>query len=264
MTHTMTPGALSVVVPFLNEEGAARALIAEIAAALDGLDFEIIAVDDGSTDATPQILASLASIEPRLVVLTHPQRAGQSVAIRTGVRAARHEWVATLDGDGQNPPDQILRLLGALAAGPARDVGLVQGQRAVRRDGLSKRLGSSIANAIRAAALHDGVRDSGCGLKLFRRRAYLDLPFFDHIHRFMPAMMQREGWEVRLVDVAHRPRTSGASKYSNLQRALVGIVDLIGAAWLIRRSGVVPGGAAHAGATSPAPVRSEDRNPRAV
>lgn len=232
----MRPDALSIVVPIFNEAGAAAELIDEIAAALDGVAFEIIAVDDGSTDASPAVLAQLAAADPRVRVVTHPERAGQSSAIRSGVRAARHAWIATLDGDGQNPPDQIPRLLAALRTGDHRRVGLVQGQRAIRRDGAWKRLGSSVANAIRSAALRDGVRDSGCGLKLFRRSAYLELPYFEHIHRFMPAMMLREGWEVRLVDVTHRPRASGQSKYSNMQRALVGIVDLAGAAWLIRRT----------------------------
>lgn len=232
----MTPRAISVVVPVHDEAGAIAPLVGEIAAALDGLEVEIIVVDDASTDATHAILDGLAASQPALRVLTHPRRAGQSSAIRTGVRAARHDWIATLDGDGQNPPDQIPRLIAAAGGPGAARVGLVQGQRAVRSDSLAKRLGSGIANAIRAGLLRDGVRDSGCGLKLFRRAAYLDLPFFDHIHRFMPAMMHREGWEVRLVDVTHRPRTSGRSKYTNLQRALVGVVDLAGAAWLIRRA----------------------------
>jgi dolichol-phosphate mannosyltransferase len=237
----MTPRAVSVVVPVHDEAGAIGALVTEIATALAGLEFEIIIVDDGSTDATPAILTGLAMAEPALRVLTHPHRAGQSSAIRTGVRAARHEWIATLDGDGQNPPDQIPRLLDALRSGRTERVGLVQGQRAERRDSISRQLGSAIANAIRAAALGDGVRDSGCGLRLFRRDAFLDLPFFDHIHRFLPAMMRREGWEIRLVAVEHRPRTSGRSKYSNLQRALVGLVDLAGAAWLIRRASPLAG-----------------------
>lgn len=232
----MTPQAISVVVPVHDEAGAIAPLIAEIAAALAGHEVEIIVVDDASTDATPAILTGLAARERALRIITHARRAGQSTAIRSGVRAARHDWIATLDGDGQNPPDQIPRLIAALAAPGAARVGLVQGQRAARRDGFAKRAGSRIANAIRGGLLRDGVRDSGCGLKLFRRTAYLDLPFFDHIHRFLPAMMRREGWDVRLVDVTHRPRTCGRSKYTNLQRALVGIVDLAGAAWLIRRA----------------------------
>ncbi len=227
---------VSVVVPFHDEQGAAAGLIDEIIAALKDLEYEIIAVDDGSTDDTPAILARISQINERVSVLTHPIRAGQSSAIRSGVRASRHDWIATLDGDGQNPPDQIPHLFAALAKGRFNRIGLVQGQRAQRRDTLWKRWASTIANAIRSTALRDGVRDSGCGLKLFRREAYLDVPFFDHIHRFLPAMMLREGWEIRLVDVTHRERMTGTSKYSNLQRAVVGITDLIGVAWLIRRA----------------------------
>lgn len=251
----MTVQAISVVVPAHDEAGAIAPLVAEIAAALEGRDFEILVVDDASSDATPAILAGLAAREPALRVLTHARRAGQSTAIRTGVRAARHAWIATLDGDGQNPPDQIPHLIAALVEPGAARVGLVQGQRAARRDSFAKRFGSRIANAIRGALLRDGVRDSGCGLKLFRRDAYLDLPFFDHIHRFMPAMMRREGWEVRVVDVTHRPRASGRSKYTNLQRALVGIVDLAGAAWLIRRASPL---AARDCLSDPAPAPCRD------
>jgi dolichol-phosphate mannosyltransferase len=231
----MIPETLSIVIPFLNEEGAAAEVIGDVIAALAGFEFEIVAIDDGSTDRTPSILAALASANGRIRVLSHSRRVGQSSAIRTGVRAARHEWIATLDGDGQNPPDQLPRMLAALADPGAEHVGMVQGQRIVRQDSLSKQWASHIANRIRAAILRDGVRDSGCGLKLFRRSAYLDLPFFDHIHRFMPVMMMREGWQVRLVDVSHRARETGQSKYSNLHRALVGVSDLIGVAWLIKR-----------------------------
>ncbi len=262
----MIPRAVSVVVPFHDEEGAVLGVIDEIAAALAGLEFEIVAVDDASTDATAWHLSERARIEPRLSVVTHPRRAGQSSAIRSGVRAARYDWVATLDGDGQNPPDQIPLLCEALRDGDTSGVGLVQGQRAVRRDSFAKRAGSRIANAIRAAALRDGVRDSGCGLRLFRRSAYLDLPFFDHIHRFLPAMLQSEGWTIRLVDVAHRPRTSGVSKYSNLQRTLVGIVDLAGVAWLIRRRGLLrgPGAAAPARVAPGLPGASVDGSSEAA
>lgn len=231
----MTWPALSVVIPFLDEADAIPCLLAEVTAALDGTPFEIVAVNDGSTDRTPQILADIARGDPRLRVLTHPRRAGQSTAIRTGVRAARHPWIVTLDGDGQNPPDQIPHLVAALLAADQAGVGMVQGERAVRRDGLSKRIGSRVANGIRGALLKDRIGDSGCGLRLFRRDAYLELPFFDHLHRFMPAMMLREGWAVRTAPVSHRPRATGRSKYGNLQRALVGIIDLAGAAWLIRR-----------------------------
>lgn len=228
--------SVSVVVPLRDEAAAIGPLLHEITLALAGHAFEIVAVDDGSVDGTDRVLQALAARMACLRLHRHPQPRGQSTAIRSGVRMARGPLIVTLDGDGQNPPDQIPLLLAPFAA-DARGLGLVQGQRAVRRDGAAKRLASRLANAVRGALLRDGVRDSGCGLKAFRRDAYLELPFFDHIHRFMPAMMLREGWQVRTVAVSHRPRQSGRSKYSNLARGLVGIPDLLGAAWLIRRSG---------------------------
>mgnify|MGYP001545159411 CR=1 FL=1 len=234
MSDTLPP--VSVVIPVRDEAAAIAPLIQEIAAVMAGLDHEIIVVDDGSGDGTDHILQALAARMPRLRLHRHPRSRGQSTAIRSGVRLARGALIVTLDGDGQNPPDQIPLLLAPFAHA-APGLGLVQGQRARRQDSLAKRLASRFANAIRGGLLHDGVRDSGCGLKAFRREAYLELPFFDHIHRFMPAMMLREGWRVETVDVTHRARESGRSKYSNLARGLVGIPDLMGAAWLIRRSG---------------------------
>ncbi len=229
--------SVSVVIPVRDEAAAIAALVGEVGTVLAGTAFEVIVVDDGSRDGTDRILQALAARHPWLRHLHHPGSRGQSTAIRTGVRHARAPVIVTLDGDGQNPPDQIPGLLLPLAADPTHRLGLVQGQRAVRQDSLAKRLASRFANGLRAALLRDGVRDSGCGLKAFRREAYLDLPFFDHIHRFMPAMMLREGWAVQTLAVTHRPRQSGRSKYSNLARALVGIPDLFGAAWLIMRSG---------------------------
>lgn len=227
--------SLSVVVPFLNEEGAVKAVLLEILDALQDFDIEVIGVDDGSSDKTAAIIAEMAVEDARIHLIRHQNRAGQSSAIRSGVKAARYEWIVTLDGDGQNPPDQILRLIDAISGTDDSRVGLVQGQRTVRRDRVAKRWASRIANGIRSAVLNDGTRDSGCALKLFRRCAYLDLPFFDHLHRFMPAMMLREGWSIRFVDVSHRPRQSGRSNYNNLSRALAGIVDLAGVLWLIKR-----------------------------
>lgn len=230
---------ITLVIPCLNEAECLKPLLEEVFRTLGARLAEVIVVDDGSTDATPDILAEVARAEPRLVAVTHAAPAGQSSAIRTGVRLAETEWIATLDADGQNPPDQVLALIAALDAADAgwSHIGLAQGERLDRRDGSSRRWASTLANRIRAATLGDGVRDSACGLKLFRRRAFLDLPFFDHIHRFLPAMMRREGWGVLVAPVAHRPRIAGRSHYSNLQRALVGLVDLAGAAWLQRRRG---------------------------
>lgn len=233
----MTLRSLSVVIPCHNEEGAIAALIAETFAALSDLRLQIIVVDDGSEDNTAARVSELIETEPRLRLIRHALCSGQSAAIRSGVQAARHDWVATLDGDGQNPPDQIRALIARLASASAARVGLVQGQRLKRKDVASRQLASRLANALRNAVLHDGVTDSGCGLKLFRREAWLAMPFFDHIHRFTPALIRREGWEVLVCPVTHRARQAGRSNYSNLQRALVGAIDLLGVAWLIRRSG---------------------------
>jgi dolichol-phosphate mannosyltransferase len=230
-----TPG-VSLVVPMKNEEGAIGALVEGIAAAMADRSWELILVDDGSTDRTREICLSLAAADARIRVLGHPVSAGQSAALHSGVLAARAPIVATLDGDGQNPPENLPRLIAPLV-GPGADpaCGLVAGQRVGRKDTWSKRLASRAANAIRSAVLRDGTRDTGCGLKAFRRDAFLALPYFDHMHRYLPALFARDGWQVAHVDVTHAPRQSGRSKYGNLDRALVGIVDLIGVAWLIRR-----------------------------
>lgn len=236
---------ITLVIPCLNEGDCLRRLLPEVLGTLNTRLEKVIVVDDGSSDETPGYLARLSCFEPRLLVLTHPATLGQSSAIRTGVRAANTRWVATLDGDGQNPPDQILALITAFMAlsSGQRRIGLAQGERAERRDDPSRRWASGFANMLRASILGDGIRDSACGLKLFRRDAYLELPYFEHIHRFMPAMMMREGWDVLVVPVTHRPRIAGTSRYSNLRRALVGVIDLAGAAWLIRRRGrIVPSG----------------------
>lgn len=232
----MTPD-ISVVIPARDEIVALSPLVEEVGQALSGRAFEVIVIDDGSTDGTPHALAALRAKHPWLSSLRNETPCGQSAAIRRGVRAARGALIVTLDGDGQNPPDQIPALLAPFARAGSAPLGLVQGERRQRRDGAAKRWASRAANAIRGALLRDGVRDSGCGLKAFRREAYVDLPWFDHIHRFMPAMMLREGWRVETVPVTHRERRGGASKYGVLSRALVGIPDLLGAAWLIRRAG---------------------------
>ena len=227
---------LSVIVPLHNEEDNVAPLIAEIISALQTVaPFEIVCVDDCSIDATAARLRELMSRHPQLRVLQHKQRSGQSTAIRSGVKAACGDWIATLDGDGQNDPADIPGLLAARDAGSA-DVRLVAGWRTCRQDSGSKRWASRFANALRARLLRDATPDSGCGIKLFERAAFLDLPYFDHMHRFLPALMQRAGWRTVSVPVNHRARTSGASKYTNLHRALVGMADLRGVAWLIRRA----------------------------
>ena len=227
---------LSVVVPVYNEEGNVAPLVGEIVAALRGtLPFEIVYVDDQSRDATLQRLRDLQATTPELRVVRHLANSGQSAAIRNGVKAARAPWIATLDGDGQNDPADIPKLLAERAQAPA-EVKLFAGWRVDRQDSGSKRWASKWANAIRSRLLRDDTPDTGCGIKLFEREAFLDLPGFDHMHRYLPALMQRAGWKTVSVPVHHRPRGSGASKYNNLQRALVGIRDLRGVAWLIARN----------------------------
>ncbi|HEY0505564.1 MAG TPA: glycosyltransferase family 2 protein [Lysobacter sp.] len=232
---------LSVVVPVFNEQDNVAPLVHEITAALrgraptDGGDFEIVYVDDHSRDGTLAALQALKAEVPELRVLRHASQSGQSTAVRTGVKAARGAWIATLDGDGQNDPADIPKLLAARAAAQP-EVRLFAGWRVDRKDSGSKRWASKWANAIRARMLRDDTPDTGCGIKLFERAAFLDLPYFDHMHRYLPALMQRAGWRTVSVPVNHRARSTGVSKYNNLNRALVGIRDLRGVAWLITRS----------------------------
>ncbi|MFC3550720.1 glycosyltransferase family 2 protein [Lysobacter cavernae] len=226
---------LSVVVPVFNERDNVAPLVGEITAALRGvLPFEIVYVDDHSRDDTLDVLRALKAQVPELRVIHHVSQSGQSTAIRTGVKAARGAWIATLDGDGQNDPADIPKLL-AQRASAAPDIKLFAGWRVHRRDSGSKRWASKWANAIRSRMLRDATPDTGCGIKLFERAAFLDLPYFDHMHRYLPALMQRAGWKTVSVPVNHRPRSAGVSKYNNLGRALVGIADLRGVAWLIKR-----------------------------
>ncbi|MDZ4349820.1 MAG: glycosyltransferase family 2 protein [Xanthomonadaceae bacterium] len=227
---------LSVVIPALDESQSIGALLDEVLAALRGRQrFEVIVVDDGSTDPMPEVLAGRLADTPELRVLRHSIRAGQSTALRTGVKAARAPWIATLDGDGQNDPADIPALLAA-RDGADGEVKLLNGWRMLRRDSVTKRLASRIANSIRRRLLRDRTPDSACGIKLFERAAFLDLPYFDHMHRFLPALFQRAGWRSLSIPVNHRPRAAGRSKYGNWQRAWVGISDLWGVSWLIRRS----------------------------
>lgn len=230
---------LSVVIPLHNEEGNIGALLDEVAQALRGrVDFETICVDDASRDGTIQVLRQMAAAMPGLRVLPLASRVGQSTAIRTGVKAARGRWIATLDGDGQNDPADLLHLLAARDAACAQ-TRMLAGWRTKRRDRWDRRVASRIANGVRRALLRDATPDTGCGIKLFEREAFLDLPYFDHMHRYLPALMQRAGWRTVSVPVNHRPRGAGSSNYTNLGRAWVGLWDLCGVAWLMRRSHVV-------------------------
>ena len=230
-------GRLSVVVPVKNEQDNVEPLVREIAAALSGTTtFEIIYVNDGSTDATQTRLEALKAEFPMLRVIRHRASCGQSRAVTTGVNAARYEWIATLDGDGQNDPADIPNLLDAARKAASPRLRLVMGNRTTRRDTWLRRLSSRVANGVRGGLLRDGTPDTGCGIKVFDRAVFLDMPRFNHMHRFMPALYQREGYEVTSVAVNHRERTRGTSKYGLHNRLWVGIVDLFGVMWLIRRA----------------------------
>lgn len=228
---------LSIVVPVRNEQDNVLPLIEEIHAALqDSDDFEVIYVDDGSSDATPARLADALRRYPRLRVLAHRDSCGQSTALITGFRAARGEWIATLDGDGQNDPADIRNLIRARDGARSANLQLIAGYRRKRQDSWLKRVSSRIANGVRSNLLGDATPDTGCGLKLIRRSACLHLPYFDHMHRFLPALVQRNGGATLSVEVNHRPRTRGVSNYGMFDRLWVGIVDLFGVMWLQRRA----------------------------
>lgn len=230
---------LSIVIPVRNEAPNIGPLVAEIRAALDGTcDYEIVYVDDGSTDETAASVKALARDFPRLRLVRHRRSAGQSAAILSGVKAAEAPWIATLDGDGQNDPADIPQLLQIARSAPQETPLLVSGWRRKRRDSATKRLSSRLANGVRRALLGDGTPDTGCGLKLFRRDLFLDLPFFDHCHRFLPALVRRAGGRTVSVPVNHRPRARGRSNYGTLDRLFVGIADLAGVMWLMRRAKV--------------------------
>ncbi|MEM9262729.1 MAG: glycosyltransferase family 2 protein [Pseudomonadota bacterium] len=229
--------SVSVVAPMFNEAGGAVALVDEIAFALGDRAFEVLAVDDASTDGTGDLLKGALADRPFLRVLSHGANAGQSRALRTGILAAKAEIVITIDGDGQNIPADIPRLIDALEAlPPEKGVMMVAGERQKREDSAAKRWASRAANGLRSSVLRDGARDTGCGLKAFYKQAYLRLPYFDHSHRYLPALMIREGLNVEFVPVGHRPRTHGASKYTNLGRLLVAFRDLLGVMWLNGRA----------------------------
>ncbi|MET0295651.1 MAG: glycosyltransferase family 2 protein [Phenylobacterium sp.] len=229
------PPEISVVVPVFDEEGAAPALAREIAAAFAGRSYEMVFVDDASRDATRQVLTALKAELPALRVLGHAQNSGQSRAIRTGVLGALGEIVVTLDGDGQNDPADGPELADALRAGGPR-LAMVGGERVKRQDSQAKRIASKIGNGVRKSLLKDNANDTGCGLKAFRREAFLQLPYFDHIHRYLPALMLREGYEIAFRPVRHRHRQTGRSKYTNFGRLVVSLSDLAGVVWLRRRA----------------------------
>jgi dolichol-phosphate mannosyltransferase len=237
---TTTNPTVSVVVPVRNEAGNIAPLVAEIAASLNGQwVFEVVYIDDGSTDGTGAELDQLMKERPWLRRIHHKQSCGQSAAVRTGVTGARAAIVVTLDGDGQNDPAFIPALVRTLEQGAPR-VGLVAGQRVGRKASGFKKFQSRIANLVRGAVLRDGTRDTGCGLKAFRRDIFLRLPYFDGLHRFLPALVRREGYAIGYVDVVDRPRAHGVSNYGMWDRLWVGILDLAGVWWLIRRKKRIP------------------------
>lgn len=254
---------LSVVIPVKNEADNIAPLVDEICAALDDfIHYEIIFVDDGSEDSTAAEVMRLAAKAPQLRLVRHAENWGQSAAIRTGVKAARAAWIATLDGDGQNDPSDIRKLwqLGASITGAAPI--LLNGYRERRYDSWSRRTASRVANGVRRRLLGDDTPDTGCGLKLFTRSLFLDLPFFDHMHRFLPALVLREGGIVKSVSINHRPRYCGVSKYGVLDRLGVGIVDLFGVLWLKRRAArphLLDGLAAQQATTSNSPSAAAPR-----
>ena len=228
----------SVVVPVFNERDNVTPLVNEIIAALRGkVSFEIVYVDDQSKDDSFQVLKDLMTSVPELRVVQHLRQSGQSTAVRNGVKAARGQWIATLDGDGQNDPADIPKLIEARSKA-APEIKLFAGWRVNRKDTGSKRWASKIANSIRSSFLKDETPDTGCGIKLFERAVFMDLPYFDHMHRYLPALVKRAGFQSISVPVNHRERGSGVSKYNNIGRAWVGLKDLRGVAWLIKRSKV--------------------------
>ena len=227
---------LSVVIPLNDELPNVRPLLEEIAAVLREIDYEVIAVDDGSTDGTLGELQRVAAEVGRVRVLRHEERRGQSTALYSGIRAASSELVATLDGDLQNDPRDVFALLERYFTEPDRQsVGLLIGHRVRRRDSRTRRFASRFANGLRSRVLHDETPDTGCGIKVVRRSVFLELPYFDHMHRFLPALTQRAGYRVLSVPVHHRPRIHAKAHYGTLDRAWVGVVDLVGVAWLLRR-----------------------------
>jgi glycosyltransferase involved in cell wall biosynthesis len=223
---------ISAVIPAKNEASNLGELISEIHEALEGRRYEIVIVDDGSDDDTPRLLGELAGTDRRIVHVRHPQSLGRAAAVYSGTRKAKGKHIVTLDGDGQNDPAYIPVLADRLAD---PEVGLVAGQRLGRKDTGAKRYASKIANAVRRTLLGDGTRDTACGLKAYRREAFLALPYFETMHRFLPALFLADGWRIDLVDVVDRPRRHGTSHYGNIDRLLVGIPDLFGVAWLTRR-----------------------------
>jgi dolichol-phosphate mannosyltransferase len=235
--ETRSRPKISIVIPAHDEADSLPALIGEVVTAFAGRGgYEILVVDDASGDRSPEVLCRLQQRVPQLRVLRHAENAGQSAALMNGVRHARGEWIGTLDGDGQNDPADLPRLLDEIERRADPALKLIQGWRISRRDSITKRWSSRIANAVRGAMLRDATPDSGCGIRVVERAALLGVPSFDHMHRFVPALLRQAGWRVASHPVNHRPRHAGRSHYGTWKRLRVGLVDMLGVAWLGRRT----------------------------
>lgn len=236
----MTAPRLSIVIPAYNEAESIETVVREaLEVFAGGLDsFEIIVIDDGSADDTAGALAALAQADPRVRVIRHPNRSGKSAALRTGVLAAKAVWVATMDGDGQDDPRSVLDMVQVVDLGTVGEIGVVAGNRKNRTDGGSRKIASRIANTLRRTLLNDDCPDTACGLKLIPRDLFLALPFFDALHRYLPALSGHLGYETVNVPVVNRPRAGGSSKYTNIGRAVAGFFDLMGVIWIMRRTHV--------------------------
>lgn len=234
---------LSIVIPAYDEAESIESVVTEAIGVFEGarISFEIVVIDDGSSDNTAGALTELAAREPRLRVVRHPNRSGKSAALRTGMIEARAIWVATMDGDGQDDPHSILDMAGAIDLSAVGEVGLVAGCRQNRTDGANRKFASRFANGLRRTLLNDDCPDTACGLKLVVRDLFLAMPFFDALHRYLPALAGHLGYKVANIDVVNRPRSAGTSKYTNLGRAAAGLFDLLGVIWIMRRTHI-PGG----------------------
>jgi dolichol-phosphate mannosyltransferase len=228
---------VSVVIPVHNEADNIPTLLDEVHQALnDFCEYEIVVVDDGSSDSTPNVLEKSSESLSTMRVLRHENCCGQSTALITGVRSAEHPIICTLDGDGQNDPADLPKMITALTSSGSNELAMIAGYRKKRKDSKWRLISSRIANAVRRRMLSDNTPDSGCGIKVFYRETFMSMPQFDHMHRFMPCLVQRTGGTVQSVEVNHRPRIHGRSHYGTLGRLMVGIVDLAGVAWLVRRN----------------------------
>jgi len=246
---------VTVIIPARDEVLNLPILLDEVEAALHALAYEVIVVDDGSADGTWELLTRRAGHDQRLRPVRHARSAGQSTSVWQAARLARGEWLATLDGDGQNDPADVPRLLARALEG---DVELVAGHRTSRRDDWVKRVSSRVANSVRSALLRDGTPDTGCGLKVIRRDAFMALPYFDHMHRFLPALVQAQGGRCVSVPVGHRARQAGKSHYGIHNRLWAGLIDMLGVMWLRYRSRlpapVMQLDTCHASDTGPEPL----------